>query len=188
LLVAEVGIASGSEALAGAQGGCRIRSWSCSADTVLMIDSTPRESRFYYQPLARIYMRGYAVLGVVTFSVLAGAPRLSAPLRTLAVAVGIGYVYSCWRSGGRGLEARQDGIRFRRWFRSYFIPWQEIQGFKMRHPGALSPTVLVDLVSGEVRVLPFTQGRLTRWNGGKTRDTVAVLNSELAGALTAKQS
>jgi len=127
-------------------------------------------------------MRGYAVLGLVAGIALVAGPGIPVSLRLL-IAVGVfAYVCACWRLGGRGLEARFDGIRFRRWFRWHSIPWLEIKDFCIKRPGALSPTVYVDLVSGESIVVPFTQGRQTRWKNGKSRDTVAVLNAELEQA------
>lgn len=150
-----------------------------------MADSAPHDPRFYYQPIARLYMRGYAVFGFVVWLALTAAPRLSFAIRLVVALFAFGYLYIAWRLGGRGLEARRDGIRYRRWLQWRFIPWPEVRGFSIKQAGALSPTVFVDLVSGESRIMPFAQGRLTRWKGGKTRDTVAVLNSELDGVRAA---
>jgi Bacterial PH domain len=144
--------------------------------------SEPNEPRLYYQPIARAYMRGYAVLGLIAGIALAAGPGIPVGFRLL-IAIGVfAYVCAGWRLGGRGLEARSDGIRFRRWFRWHSIPWPEIKNFCIKRPGGLSPTVYVDLVSGDSRVVPFTQGRQTRWKNGKSRDTVAVLNAELEQA------
>jgi hypothetical protein len=142
------------------------------------------DRRFYYQPLARLTMRSYAVFGFILWLCLAGGPRISPAIRALAVVAGFAYLVACWYVGGRGLEARPDGIRFRRWFQWRSIRWGDIKTFTVINPHALSPTVFVELVSGDRKTMPFTQKRLTRWNGGKSRDTVAVLNLELDQART----
>lgn len=139
------------------------------------------DSRFYYQPLARAYMRGYAVTGFVGLIALA-AGHIPIGLRSLAGIAGLLYLCIFWRIGGRGVRVCGSGIYVRRWFRSHFIPWREVKVFLVKRPAALSPTVYVELLSDEARTLPFTQGRLTRWDGGKSRDTVAALNHELKQA------
>jgi hypothetical protein len=108
-------------------------------------------------------------------------PGVAVAVRLLAAVAAFTSLFYFWRLGGRGLEARHDGIRFRRGLQWHFISWPQIKAFSIKRP-ASSPTVYVDLVSNESRIVPFTQGRQTRWRGGKSRDTVAVLNSELAQA------
>jgi hypothetical protein len=143
--------------------------------------SEPRESRFYYQPITRTILRGYAVLGFIIWFSITAAPHLDVGFRVLIGVGAFAYLYVAWRMGGRGLEARSDGIRFKRGFQWHFMAWSEIERFCIKRR-SLSPTVYVDLVSGETRIVPFAQGRLTRWEGGKSRDTVAVLNSEIEQA------
>jgi hypothetical protein len=76
---------------------------------------------------------------------------------------------------------RPDGIYVRRWLRFHFIPWREVKAFSVKRR-SLSPAVYVDLVSGDARKLPFTQGRQVSWKEGKSRDVVTVLNGELGQA------
>jgi hypothetical protein len=140
------------------------------------------ESRFYYQPIARIYMRGYALSIFIDCLYLTRGAGIAVALRLLIGVAAFSFLFCFWYLGGRGLGADRDGIRFRRWFRWHFIPWSGVSAFSIKQPEALSPTVYVDLVSGESRVMPFTQGRKTRWKSGSSRDTVAVLNAELEQA------
>jgi hypothetical protein len=124
-------------------------------------------------------MRGYGLVGfVIAISLMAGP--IPTALRFVAGVTGFVYLYVTWRyGGGRGVEVRPDGIYVRRWFRVHFIPWRGVKVFCVRRP-ALSPTVYVELISGETRTLPFTQGRQVSWKEGKSRDVVTVLNGELS--------
>jgi hypothetical protein len=142
-----------------------------------------RGSTFYYQTLVRALMRGYAVVGFIVWLAISGAPHIPVSLRVLAAGVAVGFLYLTWHyGGGRGVAVRVDGIYVRRWFRWRFIPWREISTFRIRRR-SLSPPVFVELVSGESRMLPLTQGRQVAWAGGRSRDIVSVLNGDLALAL-----
>jgi hypothetical protein len=154
-----------------------------TVDTRKVADLDPLESTFYYQPMVRLYLRGYGVLGFIIWVCLTFGPHIFVIFRLLIAVGSFAFLYWSWRLGGRGLEARPDGIRFRRGLRWHFIPWREIRAFSI-HRRSFSPTVYVDLASGESRIMPFTQGRTTRWKGGNTRDTVAVLNTKRAHAVT----
>jgi hypothetical protein len=142
------------------------------------------ERRFYYQPVVRLILRSYAIFGFIVCLSVAAGPRESPAIRVLIVVCAFVYLVASWYLGGIGLEARPDGIRFRRWFQWRLIPWGDIKTFAVINPGAFSQTVCVERVSGDRKTLPFTQKRLTRWRGGKSRDTVAVLNVELDQART----
>jgi PH (Pleckstrin Homology) domain-containing protein len=123
-------------------------------------------------------MRGYGLFGFVCAISLAAGPGPTA-LRPVAGVIGFAYLYVTWHfGGGRGVAVRPDGIYVRRWFRFHFIPWPAVKVFRVARP-ALSPTVYVELTSGETRPLPFTQGRQVSWKDGKSRDAVTVLNREL---------
>ena len=67
------------------------------------------DSRFYYQPLARAILRGYAVLGFIAcVSLAAGGITIS--LRLLAGAAGFVYLCIFWYIGGRGVRLLGGGI------------------------------------------------------------------------------
>lgn len=140
-------------------------------------------SRFYYQTLGRALMRGFAVIGFVVCLTLVPAPHLAAAFRVLAAVVAFAYLYVNWHyGGGRGVRVSHAGIHVRRWFRWRFIPWREVKRFRIKRR-SLSPPVFVELVSGELKMLPLTQGRQVAWEDGKSRDIVSRLNEDLALAL-----
>jgi hypothetical protein len=146
-----------------------------------------RDSTFYYQTLVRALMRGFAMVGFIVWLAISGAPHIPVSLRVLAVGVAFGFLYLTvalrWHyGGGRGVAVRVAGIYVRRWFRWRFIPWREISTFRIRRR-SLSPPVFVELVSGESRMSPLTQGRQVAWAGGRSRDIVSVLKGDLALAL-----
>jgi hypothetical protein len=139
------------------------------------------DTSFYYSALGRAYARAYAVFGfVVCISLIAA--NIAVGFKVLAGVAAFSYGYVVWHyGGGQGVAVRSDGIYVRRWFRFDFIPWQDVNVFRIKH-ASLSPPVYVELVSGQMRMLPLTQGRQMAWPGGKSKDIVAVLNDELRRA------
>jgi hypothetical protein len=61
------------------------------------------DSRFYYHPLLRAYMRGYGLFGFVIALSLTTGPIATA-LRFVAGAVGFVYLYVTWHYGGDGVS------------------------------------------------------------------------------------
>jgi len=138
--------------------------------------------RFYRHRLLQAYFRGYGALGFVIFLLIAAA-KIPSALRVALVVLAFIWLYLTWvRLGRLGVEARFDGISVRRLWRTRFIPWAEIASFGIARPG-MSPPVSVELVTGHTEQLPLTQGRRTSWQGGTSRDVVAILNGDLAAAM-----
>lgn len=92
----------------------------------------------------------------------------------------LGWLWVCW--GGwdarPGVEVRQHGIRVGVGFRRHSVAWSEIKNFRVLNSGALSPSVRMELTSGQLLRTGLVQGRTMRRQGGATKDIVGVLNGE----------
>jgi hypothetical protein len=152
-----------------------------------------QHGRFYFDPLARYFIRGYALIGMFVGFVVAVAPipaystlsRHHVALILVRVGCGAVVVLSIfgWRLAGRfGVVVGTDGIAVRRRYgiRSRAVGWRDIRTF--RSTESLVRIVYAELWSGETVRTALVQGRKMRWHGGATRDVVSVLNGDLAQA------
>lgn len=134
----------------------------------------------YYDPVARWLVRAYGTFTFVAALFLTGA-HIATPWRVALAVFAFSWLWFSWGWLGSkmGVETRADGVRVSVGFRRRPAAWSEIKTFRVVNPTALSPSVRVELYSGQLLRTALVQGRKMRWKGGSSRDIAGVLNDEL---------
>lgn len=86
-----------------------------------------------------------------------------------------------------GIEAGNDGIVVYGPFSTRHVAWDEVAGLDT-HRWSISKVVDLKLIDGRTVETNLLQGRTVTWRGGKTRDILSVLQSELDSQGVAKPS
>jgi hypothetical protein len=143
--------------------------------------------RTYRQRWTRVAVRGvYPVCVAAAGLCIFGYVRYGNPSLPLALVFAVLFMaIIVWgeRLGVKqGLYESEVGVTCVTFFGAYTLLWGDIVGFDHRRAGTWD-RVYAKLADGRSRVLPVVlQGQRVVWDGGETRDIVAVLNGRLAAS------
>lgn len=118
---------------------------------------------------------GLCIFGYVRYD----NPSLAIALVLVVLFIAI-IVWGEWMGVPAGIYESEEGLKCRWLYGSYVVPWTEIVGFNHRKSGT-KDRVYAHKTNGRYRLLAgVLQGQRVVWDGGETRDIVAVLNERLA--------
>lgn len=120
---------------------------------------------------------GTVVLGLA----LAIGPHGGLGVRLVTVALAAGGVGVIFWAKRIGVEVSRDGLVVRRALETRTLKWQDVGRIEV-HPRGISQEVDLMLRNGEMLHTTLLQGRVVIWKGGKTKDILSLLSSDLESA------
>lgn len=132
----------------------------------------------YHTRVARILLYPFGTVTIFLGLIVTFVPRGALLLHIWAAAWTIGAAWLLRRSARLGIDIVEDGIVAYGAFWSKHVPWDEIAGFDTQR-WVINQEVGVKLANGERVRTSLLQGRVVAWHGGKTRDILSILQTEL---------
>lgn len=132
----------------------------------------------YHTRVVRMLLYPFCGVGCLIGLIVTFAPSGALLLHIWAGACTVGIAWLLRRSARLGIGIVDDGIVAYGAFWSKHVQWGEVAGFDTQR-WVINQEVGVKLANGERVRTTLLQGRVVAWHGGKTRDILSILQTEL---------